>query len=250
MASIHEILEQVELLPHDWHICGSMSRECLRAIVRIAGSRKIQHSVETGSGKTTLLFSHMSEDHKVFSIDSISGFANNSISVVKDSSLFNAGNVEWIEGPTQRTLPKYEFQHKLQLALIDGPHGYPFPDLEYYYLYPHLDEGALLIVDDIHIATIGHMFDFLKEDEMFRLLEVVDKTAFFERTGAPMFDPYTDGWYEQNYNTSRFPTATASPAARRVIPYRGNIMKRAESVIWGPVRRQIRKIVRKSPQES
>jgi hypothetical protein len=117
-------------------------------------------------------------------------------------------------------------------------------------LYPHLDEGALLIVDDIHIATIGHMFDFLKEDEMFRLLEVVDKTAFFERTAAPMFDPYTDGWYEQNYNTSRFPTATASPAARRVIPYRGNIMKRAESVIWGPVRRQIRKIVRKSPQES
>src|SRR3954453_7485087 len=103
MANIHEILNQVEQLPHDWHICGSMSRECLRAIVRIAGRRTIQHSVETGSGKTTLLFSHLSRDHKVFSIDNISGFANNSISVVKDSELFNARNVEWIEGPSQRT---------------------------------------------------------------------------------------------------------------------------------------------------
>jgi hypothetical protein len=244
VPNIHEVLERVEQLPHDWHICGSMSRECLRAIVRIAGSRMIDHSVETGSGKTTLLFSHMSRDHKVFSIDNISGFANNSISVVKDSELFNARNVEWIEGPSQRTLPKYDFKHKLQLALIDGPHGYPFPDLEYYYLYPHLDEGALLIVDDIHIPTIGHMFDFLKEEDMFRLVEVVDKTAFFERTTAPMFDPYTDGWYEQKYNVRRF--SAGSPAAPpRPSYYRGNFMKRAEHVIWGPVRRRIRQMIPK-----
>src|SRR6476620_3296022 len=232
MADIHDILNQVEQLPHDWHICGSMTKQCLRAIVRIAGGRKIHHSAETGSGKTTLLFSHLSEDHKVFSLDNVSGCANNSIVLVKDSPLLNAANVEWIEGPTQRTIPQYDFQNQLQLALIDGPHGYPFPDLEYYYLYPHLDEGALLIVDDIHIATIGHLFDFLKEEEMFQLLEVVDKTAFFERTAAPLFDPYTDGGYEQKYNVRRFATVTATP---RPAPYRGNIMKRAESYIWGPV---------------
>jgi hypothetical protein len=247
MADIQEILDQVELLPHDWHICGSMSRECLRAIVRIAGGRKIHHSVETGSGKTTLLFSHLSEDHKVFSLNDFGGAVNGSISCVKDSPLFNVATVEWIEGPTQRTLPKYEFRHKLQLALIDGPHGYPFPDMEYYYLYPHLDEGALLIVDDIHIATIGHLFDFLKEDDMFRLLEVVDKTAFFERTAAPLFDPYMDGWWQQNYNTRRFSTANTSDASTpRVAPFRGGVMKRAENLIWGPVRRRLRQMIPKS----
>jgi hypothetical protein len=245
MADIQEILNQVEQLPHDWHICGSMSKRCLQAIVRIAGGRKIQHSVETGSGKTTLLFSHLSADHKVFSVDNISGFANNSISVVKGSTLLNAANVEWIEGPSQRTLPMYRFQRKLQLALIDGPHGYPFPDLEYYYLYPHLDEGALLIVDDINIPTIGHLFDFLKEEDMFRLLEVVDKTAFFERTAAPLFDPFTDGWYEQKYNVRRYQAANA--VTPRPAPFRGGVMKRAEHFIWGPVRRRLRKIIPKTP---
>ena len=243
MVEIHEILTQVEQLPHDWHVCGSMSKQCLRAIVRIAGGRKIRHSAETGSGKTTLLFSHLSEDHKVFSLDDLHGSVDNSISCVKGSALFNSATVEWIEGPTQRTLPKYEFQDQLQLALIDGPHGYPFPDLEYYYLYPHLDEGALLIVDDINIPTIGHLCDFLKEEEMFRLLEIVDKTAFFERTAAPLFDPYCDGWWEQKYNSRRYVAGTAAP---RPVPYRGSIMKRAESVVWGPVRRQIRKIIPKA----
>ena len=244
MADIHEILNRVEELPHDWHICGSMSRQCLRAIVRIAGGRTIHHSAETGSGKTTLLFSHMSDDHKVFSLDDLHGSINNSISCVKHSALFNAAAVEWIEGPTQRTLPKYDFQHKLQLALIDGPHGYPFPDLEYYYLYPHLDEGALLIVDDINIPTIGHLLDFLKEEEMFRLREVVDKTAFFERTAAPLFDPYCDGWWEQKYNSRRYNACNA--VLSRPTPYHGNVMKRAESLIWGPVRRQIRRIIPKA----
>lgn len=37
-----------------------------------------------------------------------------------------------MEGPTQAPLPGHAFTHRLQLALIDGPHGCPFPNLEYY----------------------------------------------------------------------------------------------------------------------
>jgi hypothetical protein len=108
--------------------------------------------------------------------------------------------VDFIEGPSQRTLPQYPFPEKLQLALLDGPHAYPFPDLEYYFLYPHLEENALLILDDIHIPTIHNLFDFLRVDAMFRLDEVVRTTAFFTRTAAPTFDPLGDGWGHQAYN--------------------------------------------------
>ena len=48
-----------------------------------------------------------------------------------------------------------------------------------YFVYPHLDTGAVLIIDDIHIPTIRRMFEFLAEDEMFELIEVVWDTAFF-----------------------------------------------------------------------
>lgn len=119
---------------------------------------------------------------------------------VKASPLLQADHVFWVEGPTQLTLPTYRFQHKLQAVLIDGPHGYPFPDLEYYYLYQHLDNEALFILDDIQIPTIHNLFEFLKKDQMFVLEEVVDTTAFFRRTDAPIFCPIGDSWWEQEYN--------------------------------------------------
>jgi hypothetical protein len=77
--------------------------------------------------------------------------------------------------------------------------------MEYWKLYPHLETGGLLIVDDIHIPTIRQLFDFLREDPMFTLLETVGKTAFFERTTAATFSPVQDGWWLQDYNTRRFP---------------------------------------------
>jgi hypothetical protein len=199
--SVDQLVTDISRLPADWHLAGTMREPVLRAIARHCGKGGIARSVETGSGKTTLLFSHLSRDHKVFAKEG----DNHSITVVRDSPLLERSTVKFIEGPTQITLPQHKFEQKLQLALLDGPHGYPFPELEYYYLYPHLETNAMLIVDDIHIPTINRLFDFLSEDEMFRLQEVVDTTAFFVRTEAPPFSPLGDGWWLQTYNTKRFP---------------------------------------------
>jgi hypothetical protein len=103
-------------------------------------------------------------------------------------------------GPTQRTLPAHQFAGPLDFALLDGPHGYPFPELEYYYVYPHLAPGALLVIDDIQIRSIHNLYAFLCEDRMFRKVGVTLTTAFFRRTDAPVFDPAGDGWWEQGYN--------------------------------------------------
>jgi hypothetical protein len=86
-------------------------------------------------------------------------------------------------------------------VLIDGPHGYPFPDLEYFYLYPTLAVGGLLLIDDLKIPSIGRMFDILKVDAMYRLLEVVDgNTGFLQRTDAPLIHPESDSWWLQGFN--------------------------------------------------
>jgi tetratricopeptide (TPR) repeat protein len=194
------ILTKVLSLPGDWHKDGTLTGAALKAIFKYANQRQIIHSVETGCGVSTLLLSHLSQDHKVFALAE-----GDSMSAVRSSPLLNEANVEFIEGATQQTLPYYKFENKLQLALIDGPHGYPFPDLEYYFIYPQLEENAILILDDIHIPNLYNMFAFLKEDEMFELMEVVGTTAFFRRTNAPLLDPVADGWWLQNYNKNRFP---------------------------------------------
>lgn len=214
MESINEILGEIIAVEPDWHNYGSLSQSVLKAIVKHCSSLTISHSLETGLGKSTLLFSHLSADHKVFSIDTGEG----SISKVLESPLLNPKTVEFIEGPTQQTLPKCQFLPMLQAALIDGPHAYPFPDLEYYYIYPHLEAGAILIIDDIDIPSVRNMFRFLKADKMFSLIEVVEPTAFFRRTEVPTFDPLGDGWGLQGYNRSKLWTMTIAGRLSRILP--------------------------------
>ena len=198
--TIEQVLEEIIKLPENLHDCGTVSSDVLRGIVKHTKNLEIINSIETGSGKTSLLLTNISKNHHVFAIN-----YGNSVSVVLDSPLLNKKSYNLIEGPTQKTLPAHNFNYKIQLAYLDGPHGYPFPDLEYYYIYPHLSSNALLIIDDILIPSIYNMYKIIKEDAMFEEIEVIGTTAFFKRTSAETFDPFADGWWLQNYNKKRYP---------------------------------------------
>jgi len=206
--NLEPLLRQVLEVAPGLHSACALHDAALRAIARHASQRCIVYSAETGSGASTLLFSHLSRRHLVFAQDAGSG----SIGNVRRSPLLRPGSVRFIEGPTQRTLPRYRFEKKLQAVLLDGPHAYPFPGLEYFFFYPHIEPGGLLILDDIHIPTVRNLFEFLREDEMFQLEETVETTAFFQRTEAPAFDPFADGWWLQRYNRRRL----RSPWRKRV----------------------------------
>jgi hypothetical protein len=197
-ASFVRICRHIVEVAPSLHSAGTFSARTFEAIAKAVYKLDIRNSVETGSGASTLLFSHRSEHHTVFALDEGTG----SVSNVRRSPLLRRSTVTFVEGPTQITLPQHRFTEKLQLVLIDGPHGYPFPDLEYFYLYPQLEAGALLILDDIHIPTVHNLFRFLRRDAMFELEEVVETTAFFRRTGAATFDPFGDGWLQQGYNAT------------------------------------------------
>ena len=198
---IAAVIDEIAKLPPDWHGAGSLSPNALRAIARHAENvGTIQNSMETGAGKTTLLFSHLSSNHIVFALD-----GGKSISQVKSSPLFNPTPVTFVEGPTQLTLPHHKFVKNVQIALIDGPHAYPFPDIEYYYFYPLIQEGGLLLVDDIKIPSIRRMFDIIAAEDMFKLVDVIDNNlSIFRRTEAPLIDPQGDGWWLQGYNREHY----------------------------------------------
>ena len=202
---VRTVLAEVVRIAPSLHKAGTFSAATLHAIARHASVKPVEHSVETGAGASTLLFSHVSRNHTVFAMDA----GTDSIRAIESSPLLRRDVVRFVEGPTQVTLPLHAFTDRLQLVLIDGPHGYPFPDLEYYYLYPHLDRDALLIVDDIHIPTITNLFDFISADDMFVFQEVVETTAFFRRTNAPTFSPVGDGWWTQRYNKRAFEATAA-----------------------------------------
>jgi hypothetical protein len=201
------------------HWAGTMWRHQIETIER--NYSKHGFSVETGCGASTVLLSNLSSRHLVFCYDDreqhngdpwhpLLDETNSSVGFVLSAPAFNASTTEFIFGATQATLPKFKFTEKIDLGLIDGPHAFPFAQLEYYFIYPHLREGALLIIDDIHIPTIHNLFSFLKEDKMFTLVDRVAETAFFRRTDAPTFNPFGDGWEFQEYNKRRFPIKSYS----------------------------------------
>jgi Methyltransferase domain len=197
------------------HRSGTVDTSVLHAMERFAPST-INWSMETGCGKTTILLSNLSAHHHVFAFDDRAE-ERSSIRYYEDCPIFKRERTTEVLGATQLTLPVYQFAERIDLALLDGPHGYPFPELEYYYVYPKLRPGALLIIDDIHIPTIHRLHTFLAEEEMFDLVHIERTTSFFVRTGAPTFFPLGDGWEHQAFNKARFPAYpppfAAQPAA-------------------------------------
>ncbi len=118
-------------------------------------------SAETGCGKSTIFFSRICEKHKVFCLDDRGSEWGSSVDYFMNCPALRPEKLDVVFGPTQATLPTYADHRAYDLVLIDGPHGFPFPDLEYYFIYPHLKAGGLLVVDDIHIPTIGRLADFI-----------------------------------------------------------------------------------------
>jgi hypothetical protein len=223
------VLAQVATLPQDWHAEGSLENVTLEAIVRHAPTQ-VRHSVETGTGRSTLVLSHISKEHTVFALP------QTSMKAVRESSILREEVCTFVEGPTQTTMRQHQFP-ALDLAILDGPHAYPFPELEYFMVYPHLQPGALLVIDDIHIPTIGHMWDILREDAMFDEIETVQTTGFLRRSDVPAFPSDGDGWEFQNYNTRRYPNRNVGLMMSRKLA-----LKRKAPSAWNAARTVYRKV--------
>jgi hypothetical protein len=185
------------------HASGTIGPEVLFAIASHWPAQTTA-TLETGCGKSTILFSRLSPNHHVYTVDDTAS-PNNSVSFVRDCPEFVAANVRFKFGPTQLTMAASPPADMLDAAMIDGPHAYPFPEMEYFHIYPKLRAGALLIVDDLHIPTIHRLYEFLREDAMFSRIDEIGTTGFLRRTDAPTFPPLWDCWNEQNFNKSRFP---------------------------------------------
>jgi hypothetical protein len=95
-------------------------------------------------------------------------------------------------------LPDSAPPKRTNLVLLDGPHAYPLPQIEFAYLFPHIKLGGWLVVDDIQIPSVYELFCFLKRESSVAMEEVAVRTAFFRRIKAAESGP--DGWAVQGMN--------------------------------------------------
>jgi len=151
-------------------------------------------SAETGCGGSTIVLSQASDRHTAFAIEGKDG----TITELRKHSDLRAEKVTFVEGETKQTLPGCQFAGALDLALLDGPHAYPLPQMEFAHLFPWIRVGGWLVVDDIQIPSVYELIRFLKKESSVALEEVVVRTAFFRRVSAARQGP--DDWERQGMN--------------------------------------------------
>jgi FkbM family methyltransferase len=206
-AALLELASALDQLPADWHAASTLDRGTLAAIARHAPTR-VEHSIEFGAGRSTILLSRMSPDHWVFSLDH-----GGSVTAAANDPRLRSECVHWILGPVQQTLAGAALPAQLDVALLDGPHAYPWPDVQLSRIFPLLRPGSLLIVSAIHIPSIRNLFDFLCADPRLTLAELYGTAALFKRTTVPDLPSDGDYWWEQQYNQGQFPATLPSTDA-------------------------------------
>jgi len=174
-----------------FHRWDAMAPAALSGILKRGPFRS---SAETGCGGSTIVLSHASDRHTAFAIEG----EYLTITELRKQGDCRTENVIFVEGETKDTLPGYKFEDEVDLVLLDGPHAYPLPQIEFAYLFPRLRQGGWLVVDDIQIPSVYELFHFLERESSVVLEEVAVRTAFFRRISAAEHGP--DGWTLQGMN--------------------------------------------------
>jgi Methyltransferase domain len=144
-------------------------------------------TLETGSGLSTILFALKGASHLCITpfqeeVDRIREYCQR-----RGVSL---QSVDFRVGLSTSVLPELG-PVELDLALIDGCHGFPTPFMDWYFTASRLKIGGAVVVDDVQIWTGRVLRDFLALEPEWRLIEPFsDKTAIFVKERH--YDPWKE----------------------------------------------------------
>ncbi|MEO6469611.1 MAG: class I SAM-dependent methyltransferase [Acidimicrobiia bacterium] len=177
--------------------------DCLEFLAETVqpGSR----TLETGCGATTIVFAAAGANHEAVFLD---GFEGDGVQAWCDEHGVNTELVTFHAGSSSETLPRLNLGD-LDLVMIDGCHGFPFPQLDWYYSASHLVEGGVLVVDDTHLPAPYELRRYLESDPRWERIRVGTQWVAFRRRGSGSLD---EEWMSQQFHQ---PLALRVQAVRR-----------------------------------
>lgn len=150
------------------------------------------NTLETGCGLSTIVFAMRGSSH--ICITPSQGEMDRVREYCQRSGI--PQRIDFQLGMSTDVFPKLT-PVELDLALIDGGHGFPTVFMDWYYAASWLKIGGILIIDDLQIWT-GHVLKefLLAEAEWELVLLAHNKTAIFMKTKS--CSPWND-FYSQPY---------------------------------------------------
>lgn len=143
-------------------------------------------TLETGAGASTLVFAAAGAVHEAVTPD-----PDEEERIRRDCAArgIDASGVTFRIGPSHEVLARWE-PRPLDLVLVDGAHGFPYPILDWWHLAPHLKVGGTLLLDDAYLPAIDAIVEFARGSDAWRVEDAVSfRTARLTKVAesAPPF---------------------------------------------------------------
>ncbi len=144
-------------------------------------------TLETGSGASTLVFAAGGAEHVA-----VTPAADEEQRFRAECGRrgIDAGGVRFELGLSHEVLPRLEAR-ALDLVLVDGAHGFPYPVLDWWFAAPHVRIGGRVLLDDAYMPPVRALVDALQAQPQWEVEGAVGYRTVVVRKlaeGLPSFD--------------------------------------------------------------
>jgi hypothetical protein len=196
--------ESVRHLRTDHLTCYGITPELAHYL--LSHIRAGMSTLETGAGTSTLVFAIGGANHVAVTPDADEAAA---IRAYADALGIDLSRVAFALEPSDRYLPKATLS-ALDIVLLDGKHAFPWPIIDWFYTAEMVQEGGLLILDDLELRSVGVLVEFLKEDSHWALEgHPGGRTAVFRKLSSHVHDV---AWHMQRWTINQ--RADSDPVLR------------------------------------
>ena len=144
-------------------------------------------TLETGAGSSTIVFAARGATHVAITPDAAE---EERIRTACRELGVDDANARFVIGSSHEILPGWD-GGPLDLVLVDGAHGFPYPILDWWYVAPHLRVGGRIVLDDAYMPAVGGLVDALRASRAWAVEQAVGHRTVVVRKLAdelPDFD--------------------------------------------------------------
>ena len=143
-------------------------------------------TVETGSGASTIVFAAAGVDHVAVTPDPDE---EERVRAACRELGVSSDRVTFVVGYSHDVLPRLAGT-QLDLALLDGAHGFPYPVLDWWHLAPRLKVGARLLLDDAYMPPVAVVLDHAQSSKSWEIENAISYRTVVLRKVADELPPF------------------------------------------------------------
>lgn len=143
-------------------------------------------TLETGSGASTIVFAAAGTTHEAVTPDPLEEgrvrAACEELGIASESVAFHIGY-------SHDVLPRLP-DRALDLVLLDGAHGFPYPTLDWWYVAARVRIGGRVLLDDAYMPPVASVLDFARASPAWEIERSVGYRTVVVRKLADELPPF------------------------------------------------------------